>query len=56
MPISVSAYRGGHEEDFSVVDSLQSQSFTLPLSGRPDSVIIDKDNWVFKHIERKEKF
>ncbi len=50
MPIRVCAYYGTNSTAFMVWDSLRTQSFYLPLSVAPDSVVLDPDGWILKQI------
>ncbi|MBI5473276.1 MAG: T9SS type A sorting domain-containing protein [Ignavibacteriae bacterium] len=50
MPIRVRAYFGANTRDYIVHDSLRLQTFKLPLSTQPDSVIFDPDGWILKQM------
>ncbi len=50
MPIRVRAYHGMNRTDYIVQDSLRVQTFLLPLSVQPDSVVLDPDGWILKQI------
>lgn len=50
MPIKIRAHTSGASTDFWIRDSLRTQVFMLPLGVRPDSVIIDPDNWILKQV------
>jgi aminopeptidase N len=49
LPLVLRAYRAGAgTTDFSIVDSLRTESFTFPMTSAPDSVVLDPDGWVLK--------
>lgn len=50
MPIRIRAYHGDMHTDFLVWDSLRVQTFHLPLTVQPDSVVLDPDGWILKQI------
>ncbi len=53
MPIPVSAFVRGTEERFVVRDSLGTQTFSLPVSAPPDSVVIDPHQWLFRSVTKE---
>lgn len=53
MPLKVYVKTSDAEHIFSIVDSLPIQQFTFTVHGKPHSVDIDKDNWVFKIINKR---
>lgn len=50
MPMRVRAHHGAQYTDFVVWDSLRVQTFRLPLSVQPDSVVLDPDGWILKQV------
>lgn len=50
MPIRVRAYHGLTHTDFVVLDSLRTQTFLIPLTNSPDSVVLDPDGWILKQV------
>ncbi len=54
MPIHIAVYSGGDGEDVVVNDSLQTQTFAITTSARPDSLVLDPDHWLFRKAERVE--
>jgi len=50
LPVTIRAYTPGTFTDFRVVDSMDVQTFRLPLTQMPDSVILDPDYWVLKQF------
>jgi len=51
MPLDITIYAGATDTTFVVWDSLISQDFTFYLSEAPESIKIDKDNWVLKKLQ-----
>ncbi len=54
MPIHVAIYAAGRAESVVVNDSLQTQTFTITTTARPDSLVLDPDHWLFRKADRKE--
>jgi aminopeptidase N len=45
MPLDVRVYGEGLASDLAIVDSLESQNFTIDLDFEPDSLVFDPDGW-----------
>jgi aminopeptidase N len=50
MPMQVRVYSGGDSATFLITDSLRTQSFALPYTTAPDSVVLDPDGWILKQM------
>jgi aminopeptidase N len=56
MPITIRAYHGGDSTSFVVRDSMRAQTFRLPLSQHPDSVVLDPDGWILNQMASPPDF
>jgi hypothetical protein len=52
MPIRIRAYRAGEDTTFVVLNDRRTQTFRVPLSFAPDSVVLDPDNWILKQVTK----
>lgn len=50
MPVQFSAYFQGQRTVGSFVDSMTTQTFTIPFPFQPDSVVFDPDNKIMKQV------
>jgi aminopeptidase N len=50
MPIRVRAYGAGRDTTFVVLNDRRVQTFRVPLSFAPDSVVLDPENWILKQV------
>lgn len=48
MPVRVKAYRTGMDTTFALLDTARAQTFPILLGFRPDSVVLDPDDWILK--------
>lgn len=56
MPMTVHVNTGSEIHKFDIVDSLATQVFRLPVPGRAQWVELDRDNWIFKTVTKKDRF
>jgi hypothetical protein len=52
MPIRIRAYRTGRDTTFVVLNDRRTQTFRVPLSYAPDSVVLDPENWILKQVAK----
>jgi len=52
MPIRIRAYGTGRDTTFTVLNDLRAQTFRVPLSFAPDSVVLDPENWILKQVAK----
>ena len=50
MPVQFAAYFQGQKTIGSFVDSMATQTFTIPFPFQPDSVVFDPDNEIMKQV------
>lgn len=57
MPVDLLVnYSNGTSDTLVVWDSLQTQSFQIPIKSEPSEVIFDPDNWLLKKTEKLSAF
>ncbi len=54
LPLTVSLTTMNSIINFNVIDSVAVQSFKFPVNNQPDTVEIDKENRIFKIIQKKK--
>ena len=52
MPIRIRAYRAGDDTTFVVLNDRRTQTFRVPFSFVPDSVVLDPENWILKQMAK----
>jgi hypothetical protein len=52
MPIPIRAYGAGRDTTFTVLNDRRTQTFRVPLSFAPDSVVLDPDGWILKQVAK----
>jgi aminopeptidase N len=52
MPIRIRAYGTGRETTLTVLNDRRTQTFRVPLSFAPDSVVLDPDSWILKQVSK----
>jgi aminopeptidase N len=52
MPVDVRITTTAGTQDFTVPDSLASQSFTLHVDAQPTALELDADDWILKQVEQ----
>jgi aminopeptidase N len=52
MPVDVRITTNAGPRDFTVPDSLASQSFTLHVDAEPTALDLDPDDWILKQVDR----
>lgn len=54
MPVKVTVRTENGEEEFTFFNDSKIQQFEQPVKGKPVEVLIDKDNWILKKIEKED--
>jgi aminopeptidase N len=52
MPVRVSVITESGEQEFTIFNYKKKQQFEQPIKGKILDVIIDKDNWILKEVEK----
>ena len=52
MPIRIRAYGQGRDTTFTVLNDRRTQTFRVPLSFAPDSVVLDPEDWILKQLTK----
>ncbi len=52
MPIRIRAYGQGRDTTFTLLNDRRAQTFRVPLSFVPDSVVLDPEDWILKQVTK----
>jgi aminopeptidase N len=52
MPVKITVITDAGEKEFTVFNFKKKQQFEQPVKGKVSDVIIDKDNWILKEVEK----
>lgn len=52
MPVKITVITDKGEQEFTVFNFKKKQQFEQPIKGKILDVIIDKNNWILKEVEK----